>query len=275
MKTIKNYFSSFILIASVFAFHTTAQAWIFGTSKTKDGSPKQYCVSPGWFNSNPYKCLPYDKAEALGFDYSRVYGGASGAETNQYVQAQADIDRGTVQYDQLNKKLLRQTRELGAIKQRLANEPLTEDERTRLKQRETEIDQDLSVLRPQILKAQQALSVYEQNPNVTGGALRLEIARKGLLAQVNELDNKLATLEDLARNTEQELNNTILEAFIVSKIDRLASNLCQANGMCPDSAAVKKFLIEKVASEKLRSNFKSTTPASAPVVAPAPAPAKQ
>lgn len=270
------YFLSFVI---AFAFHTSANAWIFGTSKTKDGPPKEYCVSPGWFNSNPYKCMPYDQAEKLGFDYSQVYGASSGTSSTQYVQAQADIDKGKTELAQMQRTMSTLQSKLANTKDRLTNgERFTPAELASMQQLERDLEKDIAAMKPKIDAAKASLSEKEQaagtGGQITDGAARLEIARKGLLAQVNELETKFNSLEDVFRNTEQELNNTVLEAFVVAKINKLAENLCEANKMCEkDPAGVKKFLMEKVASEKLKSSVRPPAAAALPPAAAAGAPA--
>lgn len=265
------YFLSFVI---VFVCHASANAWIFATSKTKDGPPKEYCVSPGWFNNNPYKCVPYDDALKLDKDFSSVYAAASTGNSKQYLQAQADIDKGRADLAQMQRTMSTLQSKLATTKDRLTNgERFDPGELASMQQLERDLEKSIADMKPKIDAAKASLSEREQAADtggqITDGAARLEIARKGLLAQVNELETKFNSLEDVFRNTEQELNNTVLEAFVVAKINKLAENLCEANKMCEsDRPGVKKFLMEKVASEKLKSSIKTAPAAPAANTSP-------
>ena len=269
MKTFKNVY---LFFAVAFAFHSSGNAWIFGTSKVIDGPPKQYCVSPGWFTSNPYKCVDYKDAEKLDKDYSSVYAAASSGDPKQYIQAQADIDKGKAKTEELKTQLATLNKSMAQVKEDM-NAWQAPEKMDELKRKSQQIQTDIDRVQAQAQDAQRSLSTSETGPDMSAGAQRLELSRKGLLTQVNDLQNKLTSLEDNLRNTEQELNNTVLEAFVVAKIDRLAASLCEVsnNKMCEKNPAdVRKFLLEKVASEKLRTNFKGTAPATAAPPADAP-----
>jgi DNA repair exonuclease SbcCD ATPase subunit len=267
---LKSFKNIYFLFAAAFVFHSSGNAWILGTSKVNGSPPKEYCVSPGWFNNNPYKCVPYEDAQTLDKDYSSVYAAASSGDPKQYIKAQADIDKGKAKTEELRTQLTTLNKNMAQVKEDM-NAWQSPEKMAELKRKKDQIQADIDRVQAQAQEAQRSLSTAETGPDMTSGAQRLEVSRKGLLTQVNDIQNKLTTLEDNLRNTEQELNNTVLEAFVVSKIDRLAASLCEVsnNKMCEkDPASVRKFLLEKVASEKLRTNFKGTAPAPAPAAAP-------
>lgn len=266
MKSLKPIY--FLFFIAIFFYQAASQAWIFGTSKVNEGPPKEYCVSPGWFTSNPYKCVPYDDALSLDKDYSSVYAAASSGDPKQYVQAQADINKGKAKTEELKVQLAALNKNMAQVKEDM-NAWQTPEKMAELQKRKDKIQADIDDVQARAQEAQRSLSTAETGPNMSSGAQRLELARKGLLTQVNDIQNKLTTLEDNLRNTEQELNNTVLEAFVVSKINRLAEGLCEVQNskMCEDPAKAKKFLLEKVASEKLRTNFKSNSAPAAPAEA--------
>ncbi len=99
-------------------------------------------------------------------------------------------------------------------------------------------------------------------------ALRVEITRRGLLGNLEDLKHKMGKFEDNLRATETAFNNTVLEAFVVSKLNKLAAGFCAAKKACgPDDSGndenVRKMLLDAVTSKDLKNNF-STPSAAAP-----------
>jgi hypothetical protein len=250
-----------------------ASAFLLSTWKTVDGPPKQYCVSPGLMGNAPYKCVPWDEAKKVGFDNETVYGGTSGPTLAQYTLAQSEMDRTTKDYDYQQRTLDTLQEKLRATNERIRTERFTEAELNSMKQLKLDLENSIQSTNGKLKLARTALEEAKANP-ISGGvldanALKIEIARKGLLIQVTDLENKMGTLEDNLNATEAELNNSVLEAFVVSKLNKLSANFCSASAMCAkDPAAVKDWLSDKFTSEKLKKSFKKSTPA-APATAPA------
>ncbi len=102
--------------------------------------------------------MPYADAEKLGFDYSAVYGGASGSSSNQYVLAQADLDKGKADLTQMQKTMANLQSKLATTKDRIANERFTASELASMQQLERDLDKSIADMKPKIEAAQRSLS---------------------------------------------------------------------------------------------------------------------
>lgn len=225
-------------------------------------SPARWCVRDGIFFGD-VKCVPMDAAEKLGYDSDKIFGAPSNAsDLAQMANAQAEITRATKDYEKKQEEYENVQTKLKRLKYDLDGSHTKADFAV-LEKKLADLDLYAEETRK---KAQTAKEILEQAKAQTGignqllaeTELKKEIARKGLMIKVNELDGKLAKFEDNLAATERELNNTALEAFVIAKIDRLAGSFCSAKTMCDkDASKVRSTIMEAVASKELRDSFKS------------------
>lgn len=250
-------------------FGSPANAFFWG--RENDENPPKYCVRASLFGAE--RCVNAAKARELKWSDEKIYG------MSHSIDKAEEIDQAMKNSAALDANIATTEKNLARTKVNIAKYKLWEaDKDAFLRPKPEEIKSQLTALDASLKKDEQTLADFKKQLNeskpkqgdslrsLSEGELRVEIAKKGLLVHVDTLERKLATLEDNLRITEVEFNNTVLEAFVIAKLDKLAAKFCEAQKMCAGdgSAGVPGFIRNAVASKELMSNFKKTPPASPP-----------
>ncbi len=103
-------------------------------------------------------------------------------------------------------------------------------------------------------------SIISTQPSLGKADLQSEIARKGLLIQFTDLEKRLGSFEANINAVENELNNTVLEAYLTAKLGRVAENFCELKKACySDPKSVKKKFMDAVVSQELKNSASGKT----------------
>ncbi len=270
--------SSFRLIAFqaivflAIGFGSPADAIFWGHEN--DETPPRYCVRASLYGAE--RCVNAAKARELNWSDEKIYG------MSHSIDKAGEIDQAMKDSAALDANIATTANNIERTKVNIAKYKLLEADKNALfRPKPDEIKKELVALDASLKKDEQALDVFKKMlatsatkagdslRSLSEGELRVEIAKKGLLVHVDTLERKLATLEDNLRITEVEFNNTVLEAFVIAKLDKLASKFCEAQKMCAGegAAGVPGLIRNAVASKELMNNFKKTPPASPPSAA--------
>lgn len=232
--------------------------WWWHTSYTEGSDPVKYCVRDGIF-SGTTRCMDHEKAKALDFDDRKVFGAANNPTmTTQLAAAQKEIDRATKDYEQKQREYEGHKDALARLKAKSETGTMTRTEFAALDGKMKALEATVSEAGQKAGQAKMALMKAQTAgaPSAGQAEMQSEVARRGLLIKVTDLESKLSTFEDNIRATETELNNSVLEAYLAAKFSKLADSFCELKAMCDSNPkGVKTKLMESLVSGELRSQF--------------------
>lgn len=204
--------------------------------------------------------LADDQASRMDYDSRRIFGLANNpTETEQYATVKDEIKRANENLAKNEKALKTVQAKLAQDQQDLEKKNILPVDLEDIKMRVKTLKVEEEKLQKGVTDAKKALEVYPKDERIrkillAGDAalLKTEVARKGLQIKVTDLGNRLDRYGDTLDAIEEELNNTVLEAFVVAKLARFAAAFCDAKKTCDsNSLQARDDLMKSVTSADL------------------------
>lgn len=260
---------SFNWIVAVFilVLSTQSQAWIHGY---RDDDSGLYCAMDGIF-SGPKKCIDYEAAKKLNFDAKAIYG-ADENNLQMLSGLKNDLDMVVARQNNIGSEMQRTKTAISQLKES-SESPSTcagpqkvqclENEKNKIIQIQnsisdnekklTEQQEAFLGLKMQSDEIQKTLSEEQKKQY-----LKMEALSEGLLANTKYLKNRLEKLDDNLAQIENAFNDSILEAYVYSKMEKMAANLCAAAGECSKEGgknSKEKLMSGVFDKERIKKNF--------------------
>ncbi|MFN8845701.1 MAG: hypothetical protein ACK5W9_02500 [Bdellovibrionales bacterium] len=260
----------FVGVLTLSTSSALASDWWWHTSYQNTDNPPKFCVRDGVF-SGPVRCMDWDKAEALEFDTRKVFGAAGNPSVAAGVaRAQSELTKAETDHEQRQKELKKHEDDLARLRSDYNTGSYTQAE---FKALETKIATLQKTTADARVRAQEAKALLDQRfiaaqPTLGKVELQSEIARKGLLIKFTDLEKRLGSFEANIDAVETELNNTVLEAYVTAKLDKMANGLCEFKNSCDKDAnakkAAKKKLMDSIVSKELQGSASGRPATAAP-----------